>query len=98
MSLEDAYLEEKVQSTIRIGLTYKSIQENLNTQQKKIKGFNAGQGLGGLVQMTYLKVSYRSNRSSIRFSRYSRRILKFNFFKKIIHPERGRRFSRNNSR
>ena len=29
MKLVDAYLEEKVLSTIRIGLAYKSIQENL---------------------------------------------------------------------
>ena len=34
MKLEDLYLEEKVLSTVGIGLAYKSIQKNLN--QKKI--------------------------------------------------------------
>lgn len=35
--IEDAYLEEKVLSTVSIGLTYKSIQENLDTNKKKFQ-------------------------------------------------------------
>lgn len=33
IKLEDTYLEEKVQSTVGIGLTYKIVQENLNHSQ-----------------------------------------------------------------
>ena len=46
MKLEDACLEEKVQSTVSIGLTYKSIQKSLNHKPKKNQRFNAEQLLG----------------------------------------------------
>ena len=37
MTFADAYLEVKVLSTVGIGLTYKSIQENLETKSKSHK-------------------------------------------------------------
>lgn len=83
--MEDAYLKEKVLSTISIGLTYISVQENLKHSQRKVKDSMLDNFWISL--MTHLKIRYRSIRSSIRFSRCSRRVL-YKKKSKIILPKK----------